>query len=434
MSIGGGKGGSKSSVRIPPMLRPLIQKGVDTGVEAIGDLENLLSGTADELVAAFDPRQLLAQGMATARALGLGDFFSTQQNETLDTARGVGIDEFVPSNALDTLGDLSGGGLDFLPPELQAALNLTDPGRQVAGTDVLRGTVGSAIPQSVTDTLAGVEGVDTSILDQLLATGPGVPSEATETLRRTAGGDFLFGGEGFNDAVDAAIRAVTPQVRTLFGRQGGVGGGTGSLAEAAIAEAGIDAFAEQFGQERRNQLNASQILADLGITERGQSADIASQILGFDQAGNELNVDASNILGNLNLADTDRASRVGSALADIDLGAGGQALDVANIFGSLAGDSENRRVTASSILSDLGLAERENQLDAISLLDDVARSDLDLLDQVGSTRQQLDQARIDAPIDAQLRLLAAALGIVPTESLLGSRSSSRKFGLSLGGD
>ena len=432
-SVGKGDGDSKTKIRIPRFLRPLIDAGVDIGVDALGDLEGLLGGaTGDDLVAPFDPAQLLAQGVATSRALGAGGFFPTAQNEALRTAQGVGLEEFISGDALDALSGLSGGGLDFLSPEVLSALDLTNTDRDVAGTDILRRTVRSAVPQSVRDTLTGVEGVDTTILEQLLGSGPGVPASALDALTSTASGDFLLGGEGFDAAVDAAIRAVTPQVRTLFGRQGGVGAGTGSLAEAAIAESGIDAFAKQFASERRNQLDAAGVLADLGITERGQSADIASVIADFERAGDELGVDASAILGDLSLADIDRASRVGSDLADIDLSLDDVALDAANIFGNLSDSAEGRRVTSSSILADLGLAERGNQLDILSLLPDLATADIDLLDRVGSTRQDLQQRRLTAPIDAQLQLLAAALGVVPTESLLGSKTSGERRGFSLG--
>jgi hypothetical protein len=68
---------------------------------------------------------------------------------------------------------------------------------------------------------------------------------------KTANGDYLYGGQGFNAAVDAAIRRATPQVNSQFALSGQTGR-TG-LADAAIAQQGLDAFASQYANERQLQ-------------------------------------------------------------------------------------------------------------------------------------------------------------------------------------
>jgi hypothetical protein len=69
----------------------------------------------------------------------------------------------------------------------------------------------------------------------------------------TLNGNYLYGGQGFNAAVDAATRKILPQVNSSFERAGRTGSG---LAAQAQTQAIADAFAGQYGQERNNQLQA----------------------------------------------------------------------------------------------------------------------------------------------------------------------------------
>jgi hypothetical protein len=110
--------------------------------------------------------------------------------------------------------------------------------------------------------------------------GDFIDPSALAALQRTAGGDFLFGGSGFNKAVDAAVRAAAPGILSTFG-SAGPGGATGGLAQAAIGKAGVDAFAQQFAQERANQLNASQVLSSLGVGERTNQLNVAQALPGL---------------------------------------------------------------------------------------------------------------------------------------------------------
>lgn len=101
---------------------------------------------------------------------------------------------------------------------------------------------------------------------------------ALGALRQTAGGDFLAGGEGFNQTIDAAVRAALPRVASTFGASGR---GTGGLAQAAIGEAATDAAIQNLSQERARQLNASQLLSSLGSSERGRQIQARLQGAGL---------------------------------------------------------------------------------------------------------------------------------------------------------
>jgi hypothetical protein len=82
-------------------------------------------------------------------------------------------------------------------------------------------------------------------------------------VMRNMNGDYLYGGSGFNAALDAAQRQVLPQVNSAFERAGRTGSG---LAAEAQTRALGDAFASQYGQERQNQLAA------MGMGQAGTNA------------------------------------------------------------------------------------------------------------------------------------------------------------------
>lgn len=66
----------------------------------------------------------------------------------------------------------------------------------------------------------------------------------------TTRGNYLYGGAGFNAAVDAATNKILPQVDSNFE---GAGRYNSGLARVAQTQAISDAFANQYGQERQLQ-------------------------------------------------------------------------------------------------------------------------------------------------------------------------------------
>lgn len=344
-AFGKSTGSGSERTRVPKYLRDFVLQGRDTASGALGRLNQLSN---QNLVAGFDPATERAHDMALARAGGADDFFPTAFDTLIGAAKGTDISEFLPQDVIANLM----GGTDRLDQGAVEALR--GAGGDVRGTDVLSSLSGS------------------SQLDPA----------AIEGLRRTAGGDFLFGGEGFNAAVDAAVRAARPQILSTFGPNRATGG----LSEVAIGKAGIDAFASQYGQERSRQEAANRALAELGLADAGLRGDIAGNLSGIDLARGNQELSAATTLANL---------------SDTRGGAG--------------------------ILADIANQERSRQLTSADLLPGLAREDINLISDVGAERQGLEQARINAPIQAQQQLLMAALGGLPIESLLGRDSKFKGF-------
>lgn len=366
-SGGKGRSSSRSRVQIPTFLQPLLNQSAGVAGGALGNLNNQIN--SGNLVAGFDPVQQLAQGLGVGRALDPNGIFQTATNTFSQAAQGQGLESFVPQGALNTLN--SNGGLgSFIDPSALQALTGGAQGQAVPGMDIL----------------------------SQLAQADGVPQTAMDALQQTAGGDFLFGGQGFDQAVDAALRAARPGVLSTFGRSG-AGGATGGLAQTAIAQAGIDAFARQFGQERQNQLSAANALGSLGLSQRGQTADIASRLGSMGLAGQQ------------------------------------QQLGAAGALAGLGADERSRQLSSAGLLAQLGEGERSRQLAAAQALPGLGMADINVLSGIGQQRQDQAQNQISAPLNAQLQLLQAALGGLPIANLLGqnNRGTNTAFQLGFGG-
>ena len=99
----------------------------------------------------------------------------------------------------------------------------------------------------------GLTGAEQGAIDTAQGYAPMI-GQGLDTMGATARGDFLFGGQGFNEALDAASRRIQPQVQSMFGRSGRSGSG---LAQTAMTQALSDSFASQYGQERGRQQQAA---------------------------------------------------------------------------------------------------------------------------------------------------------------------------------
>lgn len=573
MSLGGSKGSSRESrsVDIPAFLQPFVRQAAGTagrslrGMERLGP-ENLVSPLTDEQEAALSLARERAGGaggfiptaqselLRTAQGVPISDFLP---QDTLASLSGFGGDAFspdivarlmttgvLPESSIQTLTDAQAAGLptgtealnidpnisSFLPAASQAALaRLTEQRAPVAASELDRVLEGEFIPAAARDTFASLtnqadpRNVDallpilnrsivpdsaTGTIESLMASNVNLPPESIAALQSTARGDFLFGGQGFDQAVDAAMRAALPQIRSVFG-SAGAGGATGGLAQTAVGQAAIDAFAGQFGAERGRQLSAADrlaslrlgaqdqdarqrlaaastladlgldesrlalsaqdalegqslargnqaltaagSLANLGLSEQGVRLDAQDQFERQRLAGDQLAFGAADVLGNLGLAGRAQSIDAGSRLADIGLATRGQQQDAAatlanlglmeneqgirgaGLLGDLIGNERQRELSASGLLADIANTERGRSLTAAGLLPDAALLDVNLLDQVGSARQEQAEREGRAPLDFNQMLLAAALGGLPIESLLGQTATSRQrgFGFSL---
>jgi hypothetical protein len=136
---------------------------------------------------------------------------------------------------------------DFLQPYIQGAF----------------GTAGNALG----DLSQGVQGWN-------------VPQQSINALTNTAAGNYLYGGPGQQEFIDASVRAALPGINSQFEMAGRPGGG---LYGAQVAQQAQDAYARMYGDERARQLNAAQILP--GITQmplqlQSQLATLAGQLPG----------------------------------------------------------------------------------------------------------------------------------------------------------
>ena len=99
--------------------------------------------------------------------------------------------------------------------------------------------------------------------------------QAQQLYGDTAAGKYLYGGEGFNAALQAAQNKIIPDVESRFARGGRLDSG---LARAAEVGGIGDAFANLYGQERGLQQQAGAALP--GLSNMSQYANYASPMLG----------------------------------------------------------------------------------------------------------------------------------------------------------
>lgn len=92
-----------------------------------------------------------------------------------------------------------------------------------------------------------------NLTQQRALAGSPVQNAMNQELQKTLGGDYLFGGEGFNAALQAAVDKIIPDIQSRYASGGRFASGLGRAAEAkAIA----DRAAEMYEKERQNQLKA----------------------------------------------------------------------------------------------------------------------------------------------------------------------------------
>lgn len=83
--------------------------------------------------------------------------------------------------------------------------------------------------------------------------------QAESALGDTISGKYLYGGEGFNAALDAAKNKILPEITSQFSKYGRSGGG---LEKTAEVQALGDAFAGLYDKERDRQLKAGAMVPD----------------------------------------------------------------------------------------------------------------------------------------------------------------------------
>lgn len=345
MSLGKSKQSSK--VKIPQFLRPFLQSAAGLGQNALETLNQNVFNPVQDFVAGFAPQEELAQILGTQRALNPNSGFRTATDIFRSTAEGTPISEYLPKVAMDGLSTLAGGGSNTQ-----------------GSSDIIQRLLGSDVASRVGDLEFGGQ----------------------QHLQDVVGGKYLYGGDGFNAALDAAMKRILPAVQTQFGRSG-AGGGTGTLAAEAFGDRAAERFAMQYGQERGRQDSAANILNQLGLAEGD-----------FDLARAGLNLQETGMLG-----------------------------DYLNSRDSLSSN-------ASQILAGLAGNERDRQMMAAEALPGIENLDLNLLSAIGGDIRGLEQARIDAPFQRQMMFLQQLLSSLGAAGApIGQSGSGSSRSISFGG-
>lgn len=211
------------------------------------------------------------------------------------------------TNAISGATNAAGGDLVAnLNRDQLTGINLT--------RDLAQGA-GGFIPTTQQELLSTAQGRD---LDFLASSLPGFASgdranPELDALRQTASGNFLFGGDGFNAAVDAAVRAAQPGILSTFGRAG-AGGATSGLAQESLGRAAIDAFASQFANERANQLNAATSLGQFDEAAQNRAFQASGLLSQFGSQERDRQLDAVNRLPQAGLLNANLFQDIGGQL------------------------------------------------------------------------------------------------------------------------
>jgi hypothetical protein len=107
--------------------------------------------------------------------------------------------------------------------------------------------------------------------------GSPLETSAKNQLSDTLNGNYLYGGDGFNAAYNAASNRIIPQVNSMFANSGRTGSG---LAQTAMTQALGDSFANLYGNERENQMRAAVVapqMANQDYADISKLADVGAQ-------------------------------------------------------------------------------------------------------------------------------------------------------------
>lgn len=100
-----------------------------------------------------------------------------------------------------------------------------------------------------------------------------------QRIRDVAEGKYLHGGAGFNAALDAAQRRITPQLSSQFAAGGRYGSG---LHAGTQAQALSDSFAGLYDSERGRQQAAQQFLPQFNLQRQGAALGFVPQLSQMD--------------------------------------------------------------------------------------------------------------------------------------------------------
>lgn len=425
---------------IPSFLRPLMSQQAGIGQQALGQLNSQLSGaTANDLVAGFTPAQMQGQQAAMDFASGASGQLPLAQDTVGGMVRGDFIGQNTPAvtDALRSImGSGSMGSLDSATTDTLSRI-ASQSGLPSAATDQLsQFAQQSGIPGLATEQLSqfaqqgGVPGQAQQITADIAGSPFQLDQDAQNALQQSARGDYLHGGQGFDEAVQASMRAARPSILSGFANQGGVGAASGGLAQTAMQQAASDAFARLFDSERNRQMSASNQLGNFGLQSRQQQLGAAAQMADMGLANQQQQMAAAGQLGQLGLSDRGQQIGAASNLGSLGLADTAQQASAATSLGGLnlaqqqqRLAEQSQRLNAANSLGGFVDSERSRQLQASQVLPQLGLLGANVMQQVGGMQQAQNQQELGAPINAQQQLLQAAMMGLPMSGLLGSTQS-----------
>ncbi len=362
---------------IPELLKPFLAQSVDASQGAMTGLTRLLARD-NALTSPLNDLQIQAQLQALGIASGEGGFLTQAQNVFKEIAD--------PEDIIKVFNDGT---------QLMANPNGTARIEGMVDNPFYNATANNALESIASGTSGNQSAMNTL---QSISNGMPANQSAINALQSTADGNFLYGGQGFNEAVQASIRQALPNIDSNFALQGGAGAVSGGLRDAAVAEVTADAFARQFSNERANQLGAANQLNNFGLNSNNQRLDAANQLNNFGLNNDSQRISAANQLNNFGLNTQQQRLGGASTLAGLQQNAGAALIDTAN-------NDRRLQFQAAAALPQMGLLNSS------------------IMGQIGASRQQQEERTKLGQVQAMQQLLNSSFGNINPNALFGNINS-----------
>jgi hypothetical protein len=381
---------------IPQFLMPLLQSQVDTGVSSLSGLQSALAnGLPNQQVAGFSQPQLqahqLLQNQIANPSTGGMDAMRSLMSAPGGQAQGMlqramANPSGVYQNSLDGLKSIGQGEwINRMMPTFNGGIQNAINGQFVPGTA-------------------------TNTLDSFAANGYQLPGASQSALEQSASGGGLYGSAGFDEAVQASIRAAKPAIASTFAGAGS-GGLKSGLAQIGMQQAASDAFARLYGDERNRQLSSASQLGSFGLAGRDQQISAANARGNLAVSEQGLRNQATLGLGGLMSQERDRQLQALQSAPGIGL------MGI-NALNGMENQQQQMRMNQALALNGMENQQFNQGMAGIGALAGMGN-------QAQAQHQTiLDAQRMNAmnPILAQQMMLAASQGI-PVGSLMGQTST-----------
>lgn len=383
-----------TTTEIPEFLKPFLQTQMDVGQQGLTGLRDALSGGLPNYQqAGISPLQQQSYNMLNGMNPGTQgmDFLRGQIGGSGGSAQGMlqsamANPNGVYQNSLDGLRNIGKGEwINRMMPTFSGGIE--------------NAVNGQFVPGSASGTL-----------DNFAQNGYQLSGNARNALEDSAAGGGLYGSPGFDQAVQASIRAAQPAIASTFAGAGS-GGLKSGLAQTAMQQAASDSFARLYGDERNRQLSSAQQLGNFGLAGRDQQIGAATQRGNLALGEQGLRTQATLGLGGLMSQERDRQLQALQAAPGIGL----MGINALHGMESQQEGMDLNRALALSGMEGQNFSQGMQKTDAMYRMGNEHQNWL----QGGLDIQRLNQMN---PVVAQQMLIAASQGI-PWGQMLGQTST-----------